>query len=172
MEAKLLAIIGSAAVAVALVGGAAMGAKEKFTRTKPHVNVMGPFQLGADALTIGVGTFLPAVQVDPDHAVRKHGECEGTIDLRVVDADDPDGPPLAESKGLQIRTDATHTLNFRPGTTAGGGPHVYAIIVVRDFDGLPGPGCLLRGQVEVLSADGCAARSLPIRAEDFVAVVP
>ena len=84
-------------IAVLVLSGAfavaddARAAKEKFTRTKPHVNFSGPLRLLGETLSVKLGLLLPAIQ-----AGRAPEDCSGVFDIRVVPYGNPDGTPLAE----------------------------------------------------------------------------
>lgn len=142
----------------------ARAAKEKFVRSKPHVNFSGPIRLSAETLTIKMGLLLPAVQ-----AGRAAGSCSGMLDLRIVSAADPDGTPLAENAGVPISPGATTELSYDSGSASP--VDVYVVVVAREMDGVKTPDCILRGQIETTgNATGATTRSLPIRASEFVAL--
>jgi hypothetical protein len=139
-------------------------AKEKFVRSKPHVNFSGPLRLSAETLTIKMGLLLPAIQ-----AGRAAESCSGMLDLRIVAAADPAGAPLAENADVRISPGGTADLSYDPGTA--GPVDVLVVVVAREMDGVKTPDCILRGQIETTdNATGATTRSLPIRGSEFVAL--
>jgi hypothetical protein len=142
----------------------ARAAKEKFVRSKPHVNVSGPIRLSAETLTVKIGLLLPAVQ-----AGRPAGSCSGMLDLRILSVADPGASPLAENEGVAISPGGTAELSYDSGST--GPVDVYIAVVAREMDGVKTPDCILRGQIETTdNATGVTTRSLPVRGSDFVAL--
>lgn len=142
-------------------------AKEKFVRSKPHVNLSGPLRLSGETLTVKMGLLTPAVQVG-----RLAEACSGMLDLRVVSAADPDGAPLAQAADVHISAGGTSNLSFDAGTASLGSPiDVYVVVVAREMDAVKTPNCVLRGQIETTdNATGTTTRSLPVRASEFVAL--
>jgi len=158
-------------VAALMVAGGARASKEKFVRTKPHVNIIGPISLMAQTLSVRAGVLVPAVQLaGMSRPGDQDRECRGMFDVRLVDANDPAGEPLAETAGIRLEANSTLGVDFSP-RSDGTRQLVYAVVVARDLVGLNEPSCVLRGQVEIAgAADGQVMRSLPIRPEDFVAI--
>jgi hypothetical protein len=152
-------------VAIFATVNGAWAAKEKFVRSKPHVNASGPLRLAAETLRVKMGLLAPAAQAGGPAAT-----CSCTLDLRVVPAADPDGTPLAESRDVPISTGGTAELTFNSAPTDASPPvDVYVVVVAREMDGVKAPGCVLRGQIETAdNATGVTTRSLPVRVEDFV----
>jgi hypothetical protein len=149
-------------VAVALAApDPSRAAKEKFVRSKPHVNFTGPLRLAAETLTVRLGLLLPAVQ-----AGRPAPACSGLFDLRVVPAADPDGTPLAESADVRISAGDTAQVSFNAPSPV----EVYVVVYAREMEGVRTPDCVLRGQIETTDATGATTRSLPVRASEFVAL--
>lgn len=154
-----------AGLAVVLTISPAMAAKEKFVRSKPHVNIVGPLSLTSETVSVAIGLLLPVVQKNPDE-----DECVGTVDVRVLDAADPGGEPLAQTMDNRLAPNSTFVFDFVPSTSSPsvGGVRVYVFIVLHTASGFQSPDCLLRGQVEVRDNDGKVCRSLAVRPDDFV----
>ena len=142
-------------------------AKEKFVRSKPHVNFSGPLRLSGETLTVKIGLLLPAVQ-----AGRPAESCSGLFDLRIVSSADPDGTPLAESANVRISANDTAELRFDSDAASSGTPvDLYVVVYAREMDGVKTPRCVLRGQIETTdNITRATTRSLPVRAGEFVAL--
>jgi hypothetical protein len=142
----------------------ARAAKEKFVRSKPHVNFSGPLHLAGETLTVRLGLLLPAVQ-----AGRPAPACSGLFDLRVVSAADPDGTPLAESADVRVAAGGTAQVSFNASSPTP--VDVYVVVYAREMEGVKTPDCVLRGRIETTdNATGATTRSLPLRASEFVAL--
>ena len=139
-----LAILFAVPCMTVFANGDAFAAKEKFVRTKPHVNVSGPYQLNADTIRVAVGLVDPAVQgglASPS----SDGSCTGQATLRIMDAANPEGPALAESTDLSLTTADLQALEYVAGSTP---ENVYSVIAVEDMD-VDGKRCVFRGRIQV-----------------------
>jgi hypothetical protein len=112
----------------------AWAAKEKFVRTKPHVNVSGPLHLAGETLTVRIGLLLPAVQ-----AGRPAATCSGLFDLRVVSAADPDGTPLAESAGVRLSAGGNVQVSFNADSAPSGVVDLYVVVYAREMEDVKTP---------------------------------
>jgi hypothetical protein len=144
-------------------------AKEKFERTKPHVNVgtIGHVDHGSQNVAVGFSLISPSGQVES--TATSEANCSGTFSVRLLDASNPSGPPLAQMRGIRLTQNQTFedTFDLR---TAPSGP-LYVVLVAENMDQVDGRNCILRGAYEVRdAASGAALRVLPIRFEDFVVV--
>ena len=144
----------SALCALMLVGaGQAEAAKEKFVRTKPHVNVSGPVTVTDEIVRLSVGLVQPTVLGGLDAPFPS--ECSGRVNLRVVDASSTDGQALAERLDIQLTPGRIEVLEY-PNAT-GGDQIVFAVIAAQDM-AVKGKGCFLRSSMEVLSSDRAEVR--------------
>jgi hypothetical protein len=140
-------------------------AKEKFVRSKPHVNVSGPLRLTAETISVALSLVAPGAQAGRGGSDLP--DCSTEVDLRVVDATDPNSPPLAESTDIPLGPNETAVLQYDAGSAA---PRlVHAVVVVHDLDNVKEPDCIVRGRVEIRgNADGKVTRSVPVNKVDFV----
>lgn len=162
-------ILGALGVMALVFLHPAGAAKEKFERTKPHVNVgtIGHVDPASQSVAVGFSLIGPSGQIDPT-APRGRG-CSGSFKVRLLDARDPGGPPLAEVTDIRLRRGETfeETFDLR---TAPSGP-LYVVLVATEMNRVDGATCILRGAYEVRDAVSRAAlRVVPIRFEDFVVV--
>jgi len=146
----------AALVALALVAMTPAGAaasKEKFERTKPHVNIGSPRTLqNGQSMQVAVGLFRPAVQAGLASGPTSADVCSATVDLRIVDANDPEGTPLAERRDVALDASGIQVLAYAPAT--GNPVSVFATITGRNMN-VDGKNCVLRGNIEVSNvADG------------------
>jgi hypothetical protein len=163
-------VIMAASLAVlVLAPTGAEAAKEKFERTKPHVNV-STVQVQGESLSLVVSLLEPQALVDPDRDPPGESPCSANYELRILDAGRAGGPPLAEQSAASPPAGTAHV--FRWDSPRGAGPMpVHAVLVVRDADGIDGKTCILRGSLELRDpATGQASATLPLRLDDSVAV--
>jgi len=172
----------AALLAIVLVAPGVQAAKEKFERTKPHVNVgtIGHVDRGTVALRVGLMPL--AGQLGDGASSTAPGlpetACSGVFDLRIFDSSTPDGQALAEVKGVALAVEPSS------GTPASPSSHVLEIesaapvdvgyaVVARRLVGVDGRACVLRGDVEVRDpGDGRTVKFLPLRVEDYVPLPP
>lgn len=94
--------------------------------------------------------------------------CSAVFDLRISYADDLEGVPFFERKGLELErnesatVDATAPIPRDPSV-----PLLYEVTVKGEH--IDGRHCVFRGAVEVRSTyEGRTSRLLPLRPEDFI----
>lgn len=151
-----------AILAICLASVPAWAAKEKFERTKPHVNV-GTIGLNNESLSLSVG--LVSVEDQVTGGSSDPSVCGGVFDVRVVDADDPSGTPLSETTDVRLGANERTTLGYVGGSTP---EEVYVVVVARDMDNVKAKGCILRGRIDIVDNSGGSRRSIELRPEDFV----
>jgi hypothetical protein len=159
----------AALVALAIVAMTPTGAtasKEKFQRTKPHVNIGPPRTLQTgQSIRVAVGLLNPAVQAGLASGPTSADVCSATVDLRIVDAADPEGTPLAERRDVSLDTSGIEVLDYTPAT--GNPVSVFTTITGRDMN-VDGKSCVLRGNIEVSSsADGTVNVEQNVFRQDF-----
>jgi hypothetical protein len=157
----------AALLALLLLGpGEALASKEKFVRTKPHVNVgtIGKIEGRTVAATLAL-VELPDAW--PLGALRP---CSGVFDVRVVPAEG--GTPFAETRDVRVTPDEPLGFAFRAADVGARGA-VHLEIVARDMRLVDGRRCILRGSVEVTEeASGETAFRYSLGREDFLALGP
>lgn len=166
LSPRLIALALSLAAVAATPAGAS---KEKFERTKPHVNI-GTMGLMNESLSLTVGLVDPRADAGLSS---EPAECSATVSVRILDANEPGAAPLLQSDGIELRTGRTHVFVWDTRGGAGGaGPTVVRhVVLVEDADGVDGRDCVLRGHVEARGLlDSRTTKHVPLRVEDFVAL--
>jgi len=153
-------MIGCLAMLVLGAAGDAYGAKEKFVRNKPHVNVSGPHSLSNETLSVGVGVVEPGTIGGAQPAQKP---CAGEVDLRIEDAST--GASLASRTAVPL---PSGTFEFVSHASPSASISVRVVIVARNML-VDGKECVLRGEMEFQDiASGQVSRRIPIRRIDFV----
>ncbi len=139
-----------------------LAAKEKFVRTKPHVNVSGPHGMSNEIVQVSVGVVEPG---DIGIGVPASRSCRGEVDMRIEEAST--GASLATRTGVPLASGTFESTSFASPSAS---IAVRVVLVARDME-VDGKECVLRGQLEFRGiGTGQTTRSLPIRTEDFVLI--
>ena len=153
-------LIGCLAMLLLGAAGDAHAAKEKFVRTKPHVNVSGPHSLSNETLSVAVGVVEPGTI---GGALPAQKPCAGEVDLRIEDAGT--GASLASRTGIALASGTFQSLSH---SSPSASISVRVVIVARNML-VDGKECVLRGEMEFQDiASGQVSRRIPIRRIDFV----
>lgn len=150
-----------AGVALALgAPGDAPAAKEKFVRTKPHVNVSGPHGVSNEIVQVAVGVVEPG---GIGIGVPASRPCRGEVDMRIEEAST--GASLAARTGVPLTSGMFESTAYASPSAS---IAVRVVVVARDME-VDGKECVLRGQLEFRDiGSGRTTRSLPILSADFV----
>jgi hypothetical protein len=162
MIQRMAGLVAIASALLWLGAGPALASKEKFVRSKPHVNVGTVGQVGPDESITTTVVLAGLAHVTADG--RGAGPCSGEFDVRYL-AGGPSAPVLDERLGVRLTANETFEFGFAPRepTTI-----VYAVIA-RDLAGVDGDTCVLRGLVSVGAVgDGQTRRAIPLKPEDFL----
>jgi len=154
-------------MAALLVPAVAHAAKEKFVRSKPHVNIgtIGHVD-GTESLVFTLSLVgLPGAGALPPGTAPS---CAADFGVRIRNASDLDAGPLFEEDGIPLRANTSAVVEATvAGTASPDAPLLYEVSAMgENVDGLH---CVFRGLVEVRSlTEGRTTRALPLRPEDFV----
>jgi hypothetical protein len=156
--------VGVALLMVMLVPSAAWAAKEKFVRSKPHVNIgtIGHVD-SAESLLVTLSLVgLPAVTPGASQS------CSAELGVRVRDAAKPGEEPVFEEDGIPLRANTGVVVDATPATaTDPASPLLYEVTV--KGENIDGRHCVFRGLVEVQSVlEGRTTRAVTLRPEDFI----
>lgn len=160
----------AALVAALFLPAASQAAKEKFERTKPHVNVgtIGHVDNAAESLSLTLSLVgLPDPSVSETRLANRR--CSGVFDIRILEANDLTGAPVFERRGVELGRNESLTVDAMPAAAATSGPLLYQVgLRGEHIDGLH---CIFRGAFEVRNSfEGRTTRLLPLRPEDFIAL--
>ena len=153
-----LAIVG----ALLLVASSADAAKEKFERTKPHVNI-STHTVSGENMVIGLEVVAPG---EVALGVAPAKPCTTTVDMRIESV--ATGGVLESRSNVVLTPGTLETISFEEDDTE----RVRVVLVTRDSQ-IDGKECVLRGQIEFQSTGGITPvirRSIPIRRSDFVLI--
>lgn len=158
---KVILVLTAVASVLAFGASPVEAAKEKFVRTKPHVNVSGPYPVAIqEAIVVQVGVVAPGELAGSGPPSKP---CAGEVDLRIEEAGGSES--FASRTGISLGSAGTfealaHTF-VNP-------VDARVVIVARDMQ-VDGKECVLRGQINFVdTATSRTTRSVPIRREDFV----
>jgi hypothetical protein len=157
-----VAVLSGLAALVLGAPGDAYASKEKFVRSKPHVNASGPHRVANETMTVMV-EVVDVQTLGGTQAATK--PCAGEVDIRIENAGT--GGTLASGTALALAPGAPQSVSYSLPSAAA---LTRAIIVARNME-VDGKECVLRGEIEFQSiATGQVCRRVPIRRVDFVAV--
>jgi hypothetical protein len=132
----------------------------RYDSDETYIAMSGPVTVPDGAtFRVQVGLLAPSVLAGLDQASAV--TCSATMDLLILDANDPSGTPLAQRAGVPIRFDTAlqdYVQDF------GVARSLYAVIVGKS---MKTTGCVVRASQQVIGADGAIQVDTQIYRQDF-----